>query len=78
MSSSFLFIVLSLATLLCGGGGCILVFLFILGFILLRRRGKKQVTAKEAVKVGAETVSQVFMRTNKGLQAADDDDDDGR
>ena len=48
--------------------------LMIIGFVLLRRRGKKQVTAKEAVEAGVESVSAVFVRTKDGLEELDDDD----
>ena len=69
-------VVSALFALLCGGGG-FLIFLFgIVGFIVLRRRGKKAVTAKEAVSAGVESVSQVFVRGSGGLQALDDDEDD--
>lgn len=65
-----------LVTSLCAGAGFLLVLFFIVGVVMLRRRGKKNVTAKEAVQAGAERVSQVFTRTSGGLQAVDDDDDD--
>ncbi len=68
-------IVVSLLTaLICGGGGFLFFLFLIVGIILLRRRGKK-VTVKAAVSAGAESVSQVFMKTEKGLQAVDEDDD---
>jgi uncharacterized protein (TIGR03382 family) len=54
-----------LFTVLCGGGGLLLLLLLIVGVVLLRRR-KKRVTAQEAVKVGAERVSQIFRRTKDG------------
>jgi hypothetical protein len=68
-------LVFALSTLACGGVGFFL-FVAIVGFIVLRRRGKKGVSAKEAVSVGVESVSQVFVRGSGGLQALDDDDDD--
>lgn len=64
-----------LTTLVCCGVG-ILIVLFALGLLILRRRGKKQVSMKEAVTTGAETVSQVFVRGQGGLEALGDDDDD--
>ncbi|MEZ4323013.1 MAG: hypothetical protein R3F61_36440 [Myxococcota bacterium] len=64
-----------LTTLLCCGIG-IFMLLFVLGIIILRRRGKKKVSVKEAVSAGAETVSQVFVRGQGGLEALGDDDDD--
>jgi hypothetical protein len=62
-----------LSTLVCCGGG-IFFFILVLGIFMLRRR-KKKVTMKAAVKAGAESVSQVFVR-GKGGQIEDDDDDD--
>ena len=61
-------------SLLCCGVG-IFFFLLVVGILILRRRGKK-VTVKEAVSTGAETVSQVFVRGQGGLEALGDDDDD--
>lgn len=69
-------IVSALFTVVCGGGGCVFVGLMILGFVMLRRRGKKNVTAKQAVKAGVESVSQVFVRGEGGLAAYDDEDED--
>lgn len=62
-----------LMSLLCCGVG-ILMALFVLGIIILRRRGKKKVSVKEAVSMGAETVSQVFVRGQGGLEDLGDDD----
>lgn len=64
-----------LTTLVCCGIG-ILLLLFVLGMYILRRRGAKDVSLKEAVTTGAETVSQVFVRGQGGLEALGDDDDD--
>jgi hypothetical protein len=65
-----------LSMLLCCGLG-IFMLLFVLGIIILRRRGRKKVSVKEAVSVGASTVSQVFVRgQGGGLEALGDDDDD--
>ena len=69
-------IVIALLTLVCGGGGLFIFVCGIVGFIVLRRRGKKKVSAQEAVSAGVESVSQVFVRGSGGLQALDDDDDD--
>ncbi len=63
-------------TVLCGGGGLLFIILGIVGFVMLRKRGKTKVSAKEAVTAGVESVSQVFVRTGGGLEAFDDDDDD--
>ncbi len=64
-----------LTTLVCCGIGT-LILLLVLGVVILRRRGQKKVTMKEAVTAGAETVSQVFVRGQGGLEALGDDDDD--
>jgi len=65
----------ALISLLCSGGFCLFIFFMIVGVIVLRRRGKK-VTAKGAVQQGVESVSQVFVRGQAGLEDYDDDDDD--
>lgn len=74
-------IVVSLLSLLLCSGFAFLFFCLILGIILLRRRGKKKVTAREAVKEGVETVSMVFRRNSEGdleaVAAKEQDDDDG-
>lgn len=44
----------------------VLLFLFILGFVLLRRRGTKDVTAKAAVSEGVVSMSSMFRRTSDG------------
>lgn len=64
-----------LMSLLCCGLG-IFMLLFVIGIVMLRRRGRKKVTMKEAVSAGASTVSQVFVRGQGGLEALGDDDDD--
>jgi hypothetical protein len=66
-------IVSLLLTLLCAGSGLLMLFL-VVGVMVLRRRGRKANSAKEIVSVGVESVSQVFMRTGKGLEPVDDDD----
>ena len=66
----------ALFAVVCGGGGFLVFVLGIVGFIVLRRRGKKTVSAQEAVSAGVESVSQVFVRGQGGLQALDDDEDD--
>lgn len=76
MSSTIISLIISLVSFLCCGGSCIFVFLMILGFVMLRRRGKKNVTPKQAVKAGVASVSQVFVRGEGGLSDFDDDDDD--
>lgn len=77
-------IVVSLISMVLCAGIAFFFFCLVLGIILLRRRGKKNVTAKEAVATGVETVSMVFRRNAEGdLEAVaakdldeDDDDDD--
>ena len=74
-STSLVALVVSLVlSLLCCGVG-VFLFVLVLGFWLLRRRGKKNVTMREAVKTGAVSVSQVFVRGQGGLQDYDDSDD---
>lgn len=78
-TTTIIAIVVSLTlTVVCVGGAAVLLLLFVVGLVLLRRRGKQNVTAKEAVAAGAERVSQVFLRTKGGLQAVDDEGDDKR
>ncbi len=63
-------------SLLCGGGGFLLFVVFVVGVVLLRRRRKK-VTAQDAVRVGAERVSQIFRRTKDGKIEPMPDGDEG-
>jgi hypothetical protein len=65
-----------LLTVLCGGGGLLLLILLVVGIVLLRRR-KKKVTAQDAVRVGAERVSQIFRRTKDGKIEPIGDEDEG-
>lgn len=75
-TSTIIAIIVSLLlTLLCAGSGLLMLFL-VVGFMVLRRRGRKANSAKEIVSVGVESVSQVFMRTGKGLEPVDDEDKD--
>lgn len=76
--TSILSILISLFLSLLCCGFWVLIFLLVLGFFLLRRRGKKKVTAAEAVKVAAVEVSQVFVRGKHGLEVLDDDDEPRR
>lgn len=57
-------IIAALTSLLCCGGATLL-FLLLVGIMLMRKRGKKNINASEAVKVGAEEVSRAFVRTKK-------------
>ncbi len=66
-----------LCSLLCSLGCClfwVVVVLGIIGLLALRKRGKQNVTVKEAVSAGAASVSQVFVRGQHGLEEVDDDD----
>jgi len=76
MSTNVIAIVVSLLLSLLCCGGSFFFFVLILGFVLLRRRGKKTITVQDAVKTGAVSVSQVFVRAKGGLEAMDDEDDD--
>ena len=74
-------IIVSLLSLVLCTGVAFFLFCLVLGIVLLRRRGKKNVTANEAVKHGVETVSMVFRRGADGNleevtgPGADDDED---
>ena len=72
----FIFL-LVIGTAICGGLGFFVFVLGIVGYLVLRKRGgEEKVTAAEAVSAGVESVSQVFIRGQGGLQALDDDEDD--
>ncbi|MEQ1501708.1 MAG: hypothetical protein ABMB14_05730 [Myxococcota bacterium] len=74
-TTTIIVVVSSVLGLGCSCAAVVLLLLFVVGVVMLRRRGKTNVTAKEAVQAGAERVSQVFLRTKGGLQAVDDEDD---
>ena len=73
-------IIVSLLSVLLCGGVAFFMFCLVLGVVLLRRRGRKNVTAKEAVTHGVETVSMVFRRNAQGdleaVTGAGGDDDE--
>ncbi len=69
-------LLVSLLTTVFCCGIALFIFLLIVGMVILRRRGKKDVSMKEAVSAGAETVSQVFVRGQGGLEALGDEDDE--
>ncbi len=73
------YIVAGLSSLCCCLGFFLLVFL-VVGMLFLRKRGKKDITAQEAVKVGAEQVSQMFVRPKKSREELmrDEDEDERR
>ncbi len=74
MGVEIVIILVSLLTSLLCCGGSLLVMLAIIGFVVLRRRGSKDVSAKAAVNAGVESVSQVFVRgKGGGLEPADDE-----
>lgn len=75
-TSSIIVILVSLLMSLVCFGVCVFMLLLVIGIVILRRRGKKDVSMREAVSTGAETVSQVFVRGQGGLEAYDDEDDD--
>lgn len=75
-TSSIIVILVSLLMSLVCFGVCVFMLLLVIGIVILRRRGKKDVSMREAVSTGAETVSQVFVRGQGGLEAYDDDEDD--
>ena len=75
-TTSIIVILVSLLMSLVCFGVCVFMLLLVIGIVILRRRGKKDVSMREAVSTGAETVSQVFVRGQGGLEAYDDEDDD--
>ena len=70
-------------SLLCSGTCCLLfvvLLLAIVGMMVLRKRGKKKVSAKEALQAGADA-SRAFIRGSKSREellrdASLEDDDD--
>lgn len=42
--------------------------LFIVGFMVLRKKGKTEISAKEAVVAGVDQVSRAFVRTGKSRE----------
>ncbi len=61
------YIIAALSSLCCCLGFVLMIFL-IVGMLFLRKRGKKDISAQEAVKVGAEQVSQMFVRPKKSRE----------
>jgi TRAP-type C4-dicarboxylate transport system permease small subunit len=66
-----------LPTLSCCCCPLFVVLLFVVGFMTLRKRGKKA-TPQEAIREGVVQVSQVFNRNKLREQALADDDDERR
>ncbi|MFN7142639.1 MAG: hypothetical protein ACK4YP_02605 [Myxococcota bacterium] len=60
-------LLISLSGLCCCMGFFLLLFL-VVGLLFLRKRGKKDISPQEAVKVGAEQVSQMFVRPKKSRE----------
>ena len=77
MDSTVIYIVAGLSSLLCCAG-VFLIFCLILGFFLLRKKGKKDATAREAISAGVVQVSQAFSRSKMREQALAEDEDDHR
>lgn len=65
-SSSLIYIIASLGSLLCCGF-CFFLFVLILGFMLLRKKGKKEITVKAALDAGADA-SRAFIRGGKSRE----------
>lgn len=61
-------LIISLVSSLCCCLGFFLLLFLIVGILFLRKRGKKNITPKEAVVVGAEQVSQMFVRNKKSRE----------
>ncbi|MFZ5479417.1 MAG: hypothetical protein ACOZNI_21815 [Myxococcota bacterium] len=72
-------LILSLLSSLCCCSGFVLIFLLIVGMMVLRKKGKKNVSAKEAIQAGAE-VSRAFVRGKKTREEllAEEDEEEGR
>ena len=65
---------------LCCVGAFVLIICLIVGMTLLRKKGKKDIGAREAVVAGAEQVSQMFVRPKKSreeLMREEDEDEHG-
>ena len=61
------YLIAGLSSLCCCMGFFLVLFL-VVGMMFLRKRGKKDISAQEAVKVGAEQVSQMFVRPKKSRE----------
>lgn len=66
MSSSVFYIASALSSLCCCFG-FMLLFFGIIGFMMLRKRGKKSVSVTEAIQEGAE-MSRAFVRGGKSRE----------
>ena len=64
----------------CCFGGFLLIICLVVGMTFLRKKGKKDIGAREAVVAGAEQVSQMFVRPKKSreeLMREEDEDERG-
>lgn len=76
MDASVVFWIIGvLLSLLCCALGVFLFFL-VVGLMVFKRRGKKKIKVKQAVQVGAATVTNMFVRSKHGALVEDYDDDD--
>lgn len=80
MGSSVISMILGLVCSLLCCAGFALIILAIVGFMLLRRRGKKDIKVTDAVAAGADSVSRAFTRSGKSRAEmyADEEDDERR
>ena len=69
-------IICSLLSSLCCCGGFFLLLFLVLGMTLLRKKGKKDITPREAVVAGAEQVSQMFILPKKSREELMRDEDE--
>jgi hypothetical protein len=67
MTSMTTYLIAGLSSLCCCLGFFLILFL-IVGLLFLRKKGKQDISAQEAVKVGAEQVSQMFVRPKKSRE----------
>ena len=61
------YLIAGLSTFCCCLGFFLFLFL-IVGFLFLRKKGNQSISPQEAVKVGAEQVSQMFVRPKKSRE----------
>ena len=61
-------IVASAISSLCCCLAFVLFILLIIGVLTMRKKGKKKVTAREAIATGADQVSRVFVRGQKSRE----------
>lgn len=73
------FYIISALSSLCCCFGFFLIFFGIIGFMVLRKRGKKNVTVTEAIQEGAE-MSRAFVRGGKSREQllAEEEEEENR